>query len=458
MHPVLRLWIAVVLAALGPAQAASATSGGSDPAGVTAAQVAGRPEIRSALLLPVGGTELVVGERRYDGTLSITRHDDGLALVEEVDLDGYLAGIAEVPFDWPTETLKAQAVAARTYLAWTLDRGRSADAAKYDFDICATVACQVYAGVGVAAVANGRRWLDAVAATTGEILLYQGAPAQALYSSSAGSRTRPIQDIFGGEPKPYLGGIDSPEAGVTPFERWEVPLDLDVVRRILAVAGIRIGAEVGSMEVISPPVGQGTASLVIESNEGRVSIPVSTIRHRFNDIGQRLYPGLLPASRPQGGRWPQAIMSYTFAVEFVPGETRDFPDALPSEDLPASGRVTFVGEGWGHSVGMSQWGAFAMGEAGATYAEILGHYYGGLQPQQGGAAVPETVRVGLGWGEGAVTVVSTGAFELRINDVVAGVYGPGEWGFRVAGSEMAVVPPPDQAAVTAFLAGRRWPF
>ena len=95
------------------------------------------------------GTEFTFEGRRYRGPIDLTAHADGIAVVETVQLDDYLAGIREVPFSWHEEALAAQAIAARTYLAWTLVRGRTRSGITYDYDICATTTCQVYAGAGV---------------------------------------------------------------------------------------------------------------------------------------------------------------------------------------------------------------------------------------------------------------------------------------------------------------------
>src|SRR5690606_29830517 len=124
------------------------------------------------------GATILVGDRRYGGTVRITGHSDGLAVVEEVRLDAYLAGIQEVPFSWEPAALEAQVIAARTYLAWTLANGRTGSGQAYDYDICATDACQVYAGLEPALGSGGDRWLAAVEATDSQILLYEGEPAQ----------------------------------------------------------------------------------------------------------------------------------------------------------------------------------------------------------------------------------------------------------------------------------------
>ena len=161
-----------------------------------------------------------------------------------------------MPFSWPEAALNAQAIAARTYLAWTLVRGRIGDQRRYDYDICATQLCQVYVGAGAADLADGERWLAAVADTSGEILIHEGRPAQTLYSSSAGTRTRANQDIWGGVPKPYLQPVDSPEEGVTPYEQWTVEFPTDVFGRILRGGGYDVGGSIDavSLEVPVPPL------------------------------------------------------------------------------------------------------------------------------------------------------------------------------------------------------------
>ena len=148
----------------------------------------------------------------------------GLALTETTSVDNYLAGIKEVPFGWPREALAAQVVAARTYLANTLRNGRSERGRRYGYDICASSACQVYVGTGHLGDEAGDRWVEAVTRTAREIITLDGAPILAVYSSSAGSRTMAVQDVWGGAALPYLQPVDSPEEGVSPYASWHVEL------------------------------------------------------------------------------------------------------------------------------------------------------------------------------------------------------------------------------------------
>ncbi|NNF69808.1 MAG: SpoIID/LytB domain-containing protein [Acidimicrobiia bacterium] len=422
--------------------------------------VAGAEErVEVVALVPDEGERIVFGGRTYAGVITVRATNGVLVVTEVVDLDGYLGGIREVPFSWPEEALEAQAVAARTYLAWTLNRGRAGNGARYGFDICATTACQVYAGTGLVDRPSGEPWLDAVAATAGEILIYDGSPAQTLYSSSSGPRTRSVEDIWGGTPKPYLVAVDSAEEDATPYWQWSVELPVDAVTRILAEDGYRVGGDIREVEVQQTEDGGGIWRLAVETERGSVAVPNTTVRNAFNRHGTTLYPGLLPANRPTGGTWPQAILSYTFDVELLAPDGPSLPAPLiallPPDDTPEDAVVVFEGTGWGHGVGMSQWGAKAMADQGFTHEEILAHYYGGLEPETSDEFVPDDVVVGLGWGGLEETFAATGVFELWANGVRVDAFGPGEWTMRLLSNGIAVIPP---AGVSdPRLGNRRWP-
>jgi stage II sporulation protein D len=411
--------------------------------GLPAVAAAEEPGPASVLLVPDAATVFSIDGRTYRGTIELQRAADGLVVIEHVDLDGYLAGIREVPFSWPEQTLQAQAVAARTYLAWTLERGRAGAGRTYGFDICASTACQVYRGSAGVSGPDGDRWLEAVAATAGEILVAGDSPAQTLYSSSAGSRTRANQDVFGGTARPYLQPVDSPEAGVTPYESWRVELPADLFLRILAAGGYEAGAELRKVSVSRPPEGSGPARLLVETELGVTSVGVYDTRWLFNRHGPELYPGLLPAVRPDGRRWPQTVLSYSFDAVFAEGPPIHAIDLLPADEFGAPGTVIIDGEGWGHGVGMSQWGAKAMGDAGATYVEILEHYYGGLTPEAGASYLPEVVAVGLEWAAPMVVVSARGGFHLVLDSGRSGAYRDGSWSFRPSGAGITIDAPLD---------------
>jgi stage II sporulation protein D len=150
----------------------------------------------------------------------------------------YLLGIDEMPFSWNSAALQAQVIAARTYLANLVAFPRWGLMATYGFDICDTTSCQVYEGIGVIDRAAGDRWRAAVEATAGQILLYEGRPAAALYHAAAGSATRSIQDVWmGSSAVPYLQAVPIADEGSV-YSHWKFKIPLDAFVDILAADGI----------------------------------------------------------------------------------------------------------------------------------------------------------------------------------------------------------------------------
>ena len=339
---------------------------------------------------PAPGVLMEIDDRLHAGSMTVTAHSGGLALVEETTVDDYLLGIREVPFSWPSEALAAQVVAARTYLAWTLERGRASNGRTFDYDICATTACQVYSGVGGLQGQDGRRWIHAVERTSGEVLMSGDAPVQALYSSTSDGRTRNVEDVFpGASPDPNLRAVESP-GETSPFVNWEFTLTHRQATAMFSHAGLVDGALL-DITTRKTADGDGPWTIVVRSSGGDAVVDTWTLRSRLNRAAADLFPDLFPVLRPESEhRYPQTIMSPNYAIEseLFPARPADGPPGLET-------RYRVQGGGWGHLVGMSQYGAEAMASAGAGYADILAHFYGGARPTAA-AVVPETIRVGLG--------------------------------------------------------------
>lgn len=339
---------------------------------------------------PTTGVSIAIGDRTHAGSMTVIAHAGGMALVEETTVDDYLLGIREVPFSWPSEALAAQVVAARTYLAWTLERGRTQNGRTFDYDICATTACQVYSGVGGLDGPDGRRWVDAVRRTSSEVLMSEGSPVQALYSSTSDGRTRNVEDVFAGaSPNPNLRAVESP-AETSPFVNWEFAL----THRQATAMFIHAGLVEGSLLDITTRLtadGGGPWMVSVSSSGGEETVDTWTLRTWLNRAAAELYPEIFPVLRPGSERrYPQTIMSpnYTIESELFLARPADGPPGLET-------RFRVRGGGWGHLVGMSQYGAEAMASAGSGYADILAHFYGGVRPTVADV-VPETIRVGLG--------------------------------------------------------------
>ncbi|MDH3308795.1 MAG: SpoIID/LytB domain-containing protein [Acidimicrobiia bacterium] len=393
-----------------------------------------RLEASTLKITPREGTRIVWDGRPFGGAFTVSAHSDGAAVVEEVDPELYLQGIREVPSTWNPEALAAQVVAARTYLAWTLQGGRAGSAARYGFDICATDACQVYRGL--ADPGSAAAWFEAVAVTADEVLLYDGRPAQALYSSTSGGRTRAVQDVFvGSGPLPYLQAVASPDED-SPFVEWEYVLDSDDLESILRQAGLR--GRLYNVHVIETEDGTGPWQIVASSSEERRSFDSWEFRSLMNRWGPRLLPAQLPAVRADTGRrYPQVVLSPTFdVVREVSGI-----DFGSYSDSPYEFRYRIIGHGWGHLVGMSQYGALAMAEAGSTYDQILAHFYGGLLPTAAGEVLPDSFLVGLDWGEDTVIIETDGLSDVRIDGESVGVVAAGVWTVEWRNGRLVIEPP-----------------
>ncbi len=378
---------------------------------------------------------LEMGDRRYRGPFRVTAESDGVAVVEVASLDAYLEGIREVPFSWHEDALAAQVVAARTYLAWTLLGGRSETGSRIGYDICATAACQVYAGVDAVLGEDGDRWRQAVSQTTGEILVHEGEPARAFYSSTTGLRTRNIEDIWpGSEPAPYLVGVPSPGED-SPFVTWSWELPGYQMEQVLQEADVADG-DVHSIATRTTEDGQGPWVIDIVSDAGTVSMDTWALRSQINEAAAIL-PGLLPAKRPDGVDYPDTILSPEFSIRREVRASRIGGDALAI----AVPYYVVEGAGWGHLIGMSQYGAQAMAEAGSAYPDILAHYYGGLTPVPGDQFLPEQLAVGLVVGSEFVRIESDSPLDVAVDGVQVETTETGSWGFLWVDGVLQVIQP-----------------
>jgi stage II sporulation protein D (peptidoglycan lytic transglycosylase) len=342
---------------------------------------------------------------RYPGTLTVSRQADGtLSIAVELPFEQYLRGIAEMPVTWPAQALQAQVVAARSYalyqIGWTGSATPSTGKAPA---ICATSACQVYRGLAVPDGPFGARWRQAVQRTAGQVLLYRGRPADTFYFSTSNGRTYGNDEVFGSPSLPYLRPVSEPDDGASPLSHWRSRIRLPDLASFLAAGGhwpalTAIRSVRRSSDTVTVT---GTGS-----NAAVRHIDVATFRDDLNTWSRCLAPDRYPPPNSNGNPLPQTVPSRWFAV------------------TSGGGDATLTGRGWGHGVGMVQWGARGKALRGLAYRQILADYYGGLRPQR--YPEPATIRVTVADGLAAVTLVPTGSVTLDR----AGV-GPGPW--RVTG-------------------------
>jgi SpoIID/LytB domain protein len=320
---------------------------------------------------------------RYSGIIEVGKDTDGsLFIVGELPFEDYLKGIAEVPRTWPMGALKAQVVAARTY---ALSRIGSPDetAARLGYQLCVTDHCQVYRGEGIAGGPYGDRWRKAVNSTAGEALLYKGKPADTLYFSTSNGTTHSNAEIFGGDPLPYLQAVPEADDGASGLSHWHTSLPFADVQRFLTAGGDwPAGTKVTGVKR------SGSTITVSGKKKTSRSLDVVEFRTALNSWAHCLEPNGYPTV-DGGSRLPQTVPSRWFSLH------------------SSKGSVSLDGRGWGHGVGMVQWGAYGKAKRGVAFDDILANYYGGLRPRPYGGE-PATIRVGIATGLKTVQVAPSG--------------------------------------------------
>jgi len=280
---------------------------------------------------PAGGGPFRVGDRVVRGRVLVRAHEGQIQVLNVVELEQYVASTVggEMMASWPREALRAQAVAARTYVLHEAGK-RQAD----DWDVLATTASQVYRGIG----AETPETRAAARSTAHQVLTYHGQPILAVFHSTAGGRTEAAGDVWG-EDRPYLRVVDVDDEDDAPHTYWRRTIS----RRDLEGLLDRLDLGVGRLEAIE---------VVAKTRGGRVK------RLSLRGENRSLIADKERLKRLAGGL---DLYSKLF-------EVRSTPDGF-----------AFVGSGYGHGVGMSQWGARAMARAGNSYKRILQTFYPGAQ-------------------------------------------------------------------------------
>lgn len=291
---------------------------------------------------------IALNTRSYRGGMEVFRGAEGLTLVNELPLEEYLYGVvpAEMPASWPEEALKAQAVAARNY---ALRQQQSKRFAASGFDVVATDLSQVYKGVG----GEHDRTTKAVKDTQGKVIVSGNTLIDSLYHSSSGGFTENSEDVWS-FPYPYLKTKLDPQDQNSLHYNWTHPVQgfmtmEDVKNRINSVRKWDF-SQVNNL-VVEKMTASGHRIQVLRV-EGINSQGTAKVEKVYNADQVRTLFGLKSA--------PSAIV-YNNA-----------------EDGSVLG-VAFKGSGWGHGIGMSQWGARGMATGGYKFEDILKHYYTGVE-------------------------------------------------------------------------------
>lgn len=271
---------------------------------------------------------------RYHGDFEyVRRSGDKLTVINIVDIEDYVKGVIpyEMSGSWPIEALKAQALCARTYAASHFNAN-----SYYGFDVTNDTYSQVYRGLTGATSTSDA----AVEQTAGIYILYAGEPISAMYCSSNGGATEDSENITGNAVGYLHGKVDSFEAAAASINANSSWTDT-LTRSQLAEKANTLGFSIASADSIE----------ITYSDTGNV------IGMKLTDSNGR--------SASFSGKACYEFCTSTLGLKSISFEISENGDS-----------VTFIGSGWGHSLGMSQFGAYAMAKTyGFTYDQIVNFYY-----------------------------------------------------------------------------------
>ncbi|WOD41884.1 SpoIID/LytB domain-containing protein [Nodosilinea sp. E11] len=270
---------------------------------------------------PTNGGYIFIKDNWYRGRVLVVPTEGGLTAVNWVDIEAYLYGVvgSEMPASWPQEALKAQAVAARSYALYRRDRTQN-----QLFDVGGTTAHQVYKGLAAEAPSVHA----AVNATQGQVLTHGGRVIEAVFHSSSGGHTENSEDVWQ-RPTPYLRGVADFDQEAPVFQWSETFSAQQLAQRITGIGHLQ-----------------------------SVSTERATPRGRV--VSARLQ-GTQGSRTLTGVELRQALGLRSTLISFnIAGDT-----------------IRVNGRGFGHGLGMSQWGARGLATRGHNYQQILTHYYQG---------------------------------------------------------------------------------
>lgn len=328
------------------------------------------------LLVIPEGSLLSLGSRNYRGMFLITAQKGKLQLINRLELEEYLQGVVprEVSPGWPAAVLKTQAIAARTYTYTSLKRHQD-----NGFDLCATDHCQVYGGATAEYLSTNK----AVMETKGQVLTYKGKIIGAFYHSSSGGYTEDAANVWSSS-SPYLKPVIDWDQN-SPYARWTRTLSW------LELQGLATGAYpgIGRLKQLLP-VAFGKDGrilrLTLKGDLGEVSLSGNQFRGLAGIPSSNMQFLLVYGPEPLitldwSNRQPYpAVLSPSdipgIAAEILnPPWDQPDPWAWLADKEPL--KLVIRGAGWGHGVGMSQWGAKGMADFGYNERQILAHYYPG---------------------------------------------------------------------------------
>lgn len=344
------------------------------------------------------GTAITTIGKSYRGTMEFRLSGNSLTAVNELPTEEYLYGVVprEMSNSWPIEALKAQAIAARTYTTANYGK-RTAEG----FNMLDTPSDQAYGGAN----AEGENASQAVRETAGQVILYKGIPISAVYHSNSGGHTEDNENVWGGTAFDYLRGKDDISSTKNGYANWNFTTTIDDVRNKLVQFGSQIGP-IALIQLEKYNSGRVKNVIITDINGNTTTKSGSAFGQMFNPkfyttinntsflsnfFEVKMDKVINPSYSVLNGAGQTTIVdgsqlngvSEDGTIAVLNGSNNTFfvqdDQGVSSFNKAATGSIEFQGHGWGHGVGMSQWGAYEMAKEGKGYMDILKFYYTGVE-------------------------------------------------------------------------------
>ena len=269
------------------------------------------------------GDILLFRNKKYSGKIEVRKSTKGYIYINHVDMDQYLVSVVghEMNNSWPLEALKAQTVVARSYVLTKINQALGSD-----YDVDTTVNHQVYGGIPLQKDNLER----AVKATRSKVVVYRSGLAKVFFHSSCGGRLEASNEVWK-ETLPYLQTKRSKFCKKTPPYSWKYKIPLKQFEKVFSISGLK------KLHVTKRTISKRTKEILAVTGTGKILIHPAKFRQKFGE---------------------RNIKSYLF-------------------DIRLNGKQILVaGRGYGHGVGLCQWGSRVMAEQyKMNHRRILKHFF-----------------------------------------------------------------------------------
>lgn len=313
---------------------------------------------------------------RYRGKLNFYIKGSSLYAINEVGMQEYLYGVVpkEMVSSWEMEALKAQAIVAKNYTITNYSK-HSADG----FNVCKSTHCQVYGAYSAEQEKTNR----SVDETEGMVMMYNGAPAEAYFHSSSGGRTESIGNMWN-YGLDYMSGVKDPYSTGTPYDNWEATLSASEIEQALLRYNYNVGTVVG-IKILEVSQNDRVMKLGVLGTSGMKILEKDAIR---TVLGSSKFKSTYFTLTDTAGQSSSTSERNRSDIRIQDNGLKNAFDKLDSfvstrisdgtQDFVSGSSYVFSGKGFGHGIGLSQYGANNMAKEGNNFKDIISYYFKGV--------------------------------------------------------------------------------